>query len=581
MALHSGEVPLETTRGRGVGDGAVELVDLPWEAVVGFVSTGSLRGAALRDAHVVAFHNTNGESGGLRPVKAGVQALADAWILEGLDDEAAQDYVTGEELSSTEGRRRSSPPSATSGRVGSSCSYPPDCGGPIVGFESPAEGGPFVCPERCSTSIEFVGSRLVEASDVSWKSTSQGGSRGKTSRKSAKHRQRLGRGFCKFGERSRGARGSPQPVGGIETGGLRPGSSVVGSAASAEPSTSGETSWPKASGPCSRGVSWWGRFDEFKFGGEGLLGERCLYQSNERFAESGQSHQSSGVEGTGNGRRSRRRQCSPPIHGTESSIARSSSSGLFCCNAGRMLVSGVSVPERGTTRDDCQDVLLRGAVCNRRGKMPASLASDRIPGTFVPLTDQSKTADGIAAVRSPVLTCMGSGEHLLPQGPRLHGDSDAEPWETHQATAHGGQFGCCERSSTQEATKRSRQEEQGHHRGGCIDDSGRGIRSHFYADAPKGSALDDEHFRLGGFGSDNPDNPSIDYKGCRLPKLKPGPDKLDPLELVLQFCSLVLPSQPLLEPVLLSPAPATCKRGTETLYGLSRSLGSDGRHISV
>ena len=102
MALHSGEVPLETTRGRGVGDGAVELVDLPWEAVVGFVSTGSLRGAALRDAQVVAFHNTNGESGGLRPVKAGVQALADAWILEGLDDEAAQDYVTGEELSEQE-----------------------------------------------------------------------------------------------------------------------------------------------------------------------------------------------------------------------------------------------------------------------------------------------------------------------------------------------------------------------------------------------------------------------------------------------------------------------------------------------
>ena len=102
VALHAGEIALETVRGRVVGDGAVELVDLPWDAVGGFVSTTSLRGAALREAHVVSFRAGAGDLGGLRPVKAAARSLADAWILEGLDDDAAQDYVTGEELSEPE-----------------------------------------------------------------------------------------------------------------------------------------------------------------------------------------------------------------------------------------------------------------------------------------------------------------------------------------------------------------------------------------------------------------------------------------------------------------------------------------------
>ena len=102
VALHAGEIALETVRGRAVGDGAVELVDLPWDAVGGFVSTTSLKGAALRDAHVVSFRAGAGDLGGLRPVKAAAHALADAWILEGLDDDAAQDYVTGEEVSEPE-----------------------------------------------------------------------------------------------------------------------------------------------------------------------------------------------------------------------------------------------------------------------------------------------------------------------------------------------------------------------------------------------------------------------------------------------------------------------------------------------
>ena len=102
VALHSGEVALESSRGRSVGVGDVELVDLPWDAVGGFISAGSLRGAALREAQVVAFHTTGGDSGGYRPAKEAVQTLADGWIVEGLDNDAAQDYVTGEELSDPE-----------------------------------------------------------------------------------------------------------------------------------------------------------------------------------------------------------------------------------------------------------------------------------------------------------------------------------------------------------------------------------------------------------------------------------------------------------------------------------------------
>ena len=41
VALHSGEVALESSRGRSVGVGDVELVDLPWDAVGGFISAGS------------------------------------------------------------------------------------------------------------------------------------------------------------------------------------------------------------------------------------------------------------------------------------------------------------------------------------------------------------------------------------------------------------------------------------------------------------------------------------------------------------------------------------------------------------
>ena len=102
VALHSGEVALESSRSRSVGVGDVELVDLPWDAVGGFISAGSLRGAALREAQVVAFHTTGGDSGGYRPAKDAVQTLADGWIVEGLDNDAAQDYVTGEELSDPE-----------------------------------------------------------------------------------------------------------------------------------------------------------------------------------------------------------------------------------------------------------------------------------------------------------------------------------------------------------------------------------------------------------------------------------------------------------------------------------------------
>ncbi len=102
VALQAGEIALETARGRAVGEGAVELVDLPWDAVGGFVATTSLRGAALREARVISFRAGAGDLGGLRPVKEAAHGLADAWILEGMDDEAAQDYVTGEELSDQE-----------------------------------------------------------------------------------------------------------------------------------------------------------------------------------------------------------------------------------------------------------------------------------------------------------------------------------------------------------------------------------------------------------------------------------------------------------------------------------------------
>lgn len=94
-AYRTGEVSIETSRGRNVGSAEVDLVDLPWEAL-GFFGIAPLR----RTAGLLCF-----EAGGKvgRPSKADVLTLADGWILSGgMDEETAADYVTGEELAEDE-----------------------------------------------------------------------------------------------------------------------------------------------------------------------------------------------------------------------------------------------------------------------------------------------------------------------------------------------------------------------------------------------------------------------------------------------------------------------------------------------
>ncbi len=88
-------VDIETVRGDGAGESEMVLVDLPWGLADQFSVPTNSRGTLPRGAVVIQI-----KVGGriCRPAKASVFNAANSWISTGLDEDTAQDYLTGEEL---------------------------------------------------------------------------------------------------------------------------------------------------------------------------------------------------------------------------------------------------------------------------------------------------------------------------------------------------------------------------------------------------------------------------------------------------------------------------------------------------
>lgn len=98
--LFAVEVDIETLRGDGAGQHEMVLVDLPWVVADHFSVPTNSRGTLPRGSVVIQL-----KVGGkiCRPVKASVFTAANHWISTGLDEDTAQDYLTGEEMHDAEG----------------------------------------------------------------------------------------------------------------------------------------------------------------------------------------------------------------------------------------------------------------------------------------------------------------------------------------------------------------------------------------------------------------------------------------------------------------------------------------------
>eukprot|EP00438_Fugacium_kawagutii_P010065 Skav222714 [mRNA] locus=scaffold1661:316303:318021:- [translate_table: standard] len=92
--FYVGTVQVLNVRGRVLGDGAAELVDLPWEAATQFIKQSSLRGQLQRQSAVVGLEIA-GER--CRPQPTSVQQLAEEWIVHVMDEDCAQEYITAAE----------------------------------------------------------------------------------------------------------------------------------------------------------------------------------------------------------------------------------------------------------------------------------------------------------------------------------------------------------------------------------------------------------------------------------------------------------------------------------------------------
>lgn len=93
-ASYEGLVEVTTSRGRSLGFAKILLVDFPW-VLAGAFTKSNTRSPALRNATLIQM-SVDGQAG--LPVKDQIFALADQWIATGLDDDTAQDYLTGEEV---------------------------------------------------------------------------------------------------------------------------------------------------------------------------------------------------------------------------------------------------------------------------------------------------------------------------------------------------------------------------------------------------------------------------------------------------------------------------------------------------
>ena len=94
-AFFQGTLQLETPRGRRLGDVEALLVDLPWSAVGAFVSSAAMKTMPPGEAKPIQFAV---ETALGRPTKQSAEDLAGSWINSTLDEETAQEYLTGEEI---------------------------------------------------------------------------------------------------------------------------------------------------------------------------------------------------------------------------------------------------------------------------------------------------------------------------------------------------------------------------------------------------------------------------------------------------------------------------------------------------
>lgn len=92
-AFHPVSVEVLTARGKSLQIGEIFLVDLPWSAAPFFCQPITKRGF-FRDAEFVQV--AVGDKVG-KPSKEQVFAAAEAWIAAGMDEDTAQEYMTGDE----------------------------------------------------------------------------------------------------------------------------------------------------------------------------------------------------------------------------------------------------------------------------------------------------------------------------------------------------------------------------------------------------------------------------------------------------------------------------------------------------
>lgn len=90
-ALYPTSVLLETPRGRALGEGPILLADLVWPLVQLFSRASPLRSQAMGEVFRFTF-----EDQAARPNRQSLEAMADQWIHETMDEDTAGDYVTAD-----------------------------------------------------------------------------------------------------------------------------------------------------------------------------------------------------------------------------------------------------------------------------------------------------------------------------------------------------------------------------------------------------------------------------------------------------------------------------------------------------
>ena len=553
VALQAGEIALETARGRAVGEGAVELVDLPWDAVGGFVATTSLRGAALREARVISFRAGAGDLGGLRPVKEAAHGLADAWILEGMDDEAAQDYVTGEELSDQELQ-----PAAPPGSV-----VPEEMNNEVLRLrqrvaelEAAAQArtqksvytaapkpqpkaGPFFAPTGPQESATLTTEDWSKLQMLAGSPPPRVGAGEKRRGKVPNIVNELEGAFANREKEAEEPdevpnllevikQDSADPVHRLLAVQLQQNQALLERLVGQKPADPvlGILAGGEGSSGSSSGV-------------KGCLARDAFIKAINDLPKVVRVTRSQALKELGMG--ADREDGSILRRYMERKVPLADHRLLSCihgCHAGRVLVGGLSVSKRGVVGHDSQDVLLRRTVCDRRGKMPGCLATDWISRAGLPPFDQPETSDGATTVCSSLCPSMDCCEHIVCEGPGLYGEPYAKSGKAGKTTTNGRGSRSTKRSPSEEAAEGKRQEEQGSSDGRGIAVDGRGNRSPGWAPSSLHGASDNKPVFSSFDNHDDPDTlPLPNDKSNRLPDLRANPTTIDPVGLAMQFCN--------------------------------------------